>query len=326
MLRTHTFQMLTGQPQQLGAIAVFSLLVSVASGHTWTATDGRTIEGDFVSASKEAVTVRRSDGQTFVIPLARLSAGDRAWIGAQTPPSGPATSNVSGDSPKSIEGPFAALVTGDWALSEHKGLPFALYAGKDLNAAQKYPLILALHGKSQNDENGKQVSGWMKSFAKPDRYLANPCLIVAPLCYQPFGSTGNGWRDKPGEQAISLVKAIAKALPVDPKRIYVVGHSMGGFGVCHLMAKEPQLFAAGVPVSGYGDVGEAGRLMRQPLWLFQAADDKVVEVPGARDFAKALGRSKAFKYTEYPEGGHGIPGKVFEDAELVKWLFGQADK
>jgi len=224
---------------------------------------------------------------------------------------------------KPIGGPFASLITGDWALSEFNGLPFALYAGKDLNPAQKYPLVLALHGKSQNNDNGKQVAGWMKSFVKPERYESNPCIIVAPLCYQPFGATGGGWNDKPGEQTIALVRALTKALPVDPKRIYVVGHSMGGFGVCHIMARDPMLFAAGVPVSGYGGAAEEAKLARKPLWLFHATDDNVVPVAGARDFAKLFGHAKTFKYTEYPTGGHGIPGRVFDDEEVQKWLFSQ---
>jgi len=224
---------------------------------------------------------------------------------------------------KPVEGPFASLITGDWAPSTFNGLPFVLYAGKDLNASQKVPLVLALHGKSQNNENGKQVTGWMRSFAKPERYLSNPCIIVAPLCYQPFGATGSGWGDKPGEQTLALVKALIKALPVDSKRVYIVGHSMGGFGVCYLMARDPMLFAAGVPVSGFGGGAEEAKLARKPLWLFHAADDNVVPVAGARDFAKLFGRAKTFKYTEYPDGGHGIPGRVFDDEEVQKWLFSQ---
>jgi len=279
----------------------------------------------------------------FVVLLATLLLAAPARLCSQTPrpplvptprPATPSPSLVPTPRPalpgatgagtqKPIEGPFAALMTGDWALGEHGGLPFALYAGKDLNPGQKYPLVLGLHGKSQNNENGKQVGGWMKSFAKPDRYLENPCIIVAPLCYQPFGGTGSGWVDKPGEQTIALVRALMKALPVDPKRIYIVGHSMGGFGVCHLMAREPQLFAAGVPVSGYGGAAEEAKLARKPLWLFHAADDKVVPVAGARDFAKLFGRAKTFQYTEYPDGGHGIPGRVFDDEKVYKWLFSQ---
>src|SRR5262249_22662985 len=153
---------------------------------------------------------------------------------------------------KPITGPFASLVKGDWALSEFEGLSFAFYGGKELSAAEKYPLVLTLHGKSKNEENGKQGGGWMKSFAKPENYGARPCFIVAPLGGQPFAGEGTAWSSKPGEQTIKLVKALMKSLPVDPKRVYIAGHSMGGFGTCYLMAKELRLFAAGVPVSGSG--------------------------------------------------------------------------
>lgn len=218
----------------------------------------------------------------------------------------------------------ATLLTGEWALSEYRGLPFAIYGAKDLDASKKHPLILALHGKSDNNTNGQQVGGWMKSFAKPERYAKNPCIIVAPLCYQPFGGTGGGWSAKPGDQAIDLVKALEKALPaVDAKRIYVAGHSMGGFGTCHLIARAPQMFAAGIPVSGYASGTDLVSGQRTPMWLFHAADDAVVGVAGARAFAKASSRSKAFHYTEYPTGGHGIPSVVFEDEKLHEWLFAQ---
>ena len=281
-------------------------------------------------ATKHHGTVSPSSSPCCSWPRQRKPTRKRRlllWQPRRVSPSQPYSDTTAGSQPRPrrpVEGPFAALITGEWALSEHGGLPFALYAGKDLNAGQKYPLVLALHGKSTNNENGKQVSGWMKSFAKPERYQANPCIIVAPLCYQPFGATGSGWGDKPGEQTIALVRALMKALPVDPKRIYIVGHSMGGFGVCHLMARDPLLFAAGVPVSGFGGGAEEAKLARKPLWLFHAAqDDNVVPVAGARDFAKLFGRAKTFKYTEYPTGGHGIPGKVFDDEEVYKWLFSQ---
>jgi predicted peptidase len=219
----------------------------------------------------------------------------------------------------------ATLLTGEWVLSEYRGLPFAIYGAKDLDAAKKHPLILALHGKSDSNTNGPQVGGWMKSFAKPERYAKNQCIIVAPLCYQPFGATGGGWSAKPGDQAIDLVKALGKALPaVDAKRVYVIGYSMGGFGACHLVVRAPQMFAAAVPVAGYGTGIGAAAGQRTPMRLFHAADDTVVGVAGSRAFAKASSRAKTFHYTEYPTGGHGIGGQVFEDDKLHEWLFAQA--
>lgn len=304
-------------------VLLSSFVIGSVHSREWTSTDGKKLQADFVSLSGDQVVLRLGDGRTVPVSLTRLSASDQAFVKEQ--PVGEKPANATG-AVKKVEGPFASLLTGDWALSEFKGLPFAIYGAADLNAAQKYPLVLALHGKSQNNENGKQVGGWMKSFAKADNYKERPCIIVAPLCYQPFGGTGAGWYDKPGTQAIAMVKELMKSLPIDKDRIYITGHSMGGFGTCHLINTEPRLFAAGVAMSGCTGPESAGNLKKVPLWLFHAADDATVPVKGARDLAAALKRDKSFKYTEYPTGGHGIPPKVYDDPETHLWLFAQGLK
>ncbi len=292
------------------AITIF-LLGSVLWAREWTSADGRKLQADFVSANATHVTLKIA-GKDTLVPLNRLSAVDQAFVKEQ------ASKPVAA---KKIEGPFAELITGDWALSTHKDLPFALYGAKELDASKAYPLILALHGKSQNNENGKQVGGWMKSFTTEARYTKNPCIIVAPLCYQPYGGTGGGWSDKPGEEAVSLVKELLKSLPIDKERVYCVGYSMGGFGTCHLINSESRLFTAGVAVAGCTGPETAGTFKKVPLWLFHAADDATVKVDCSRALAEALKRDKDCKYTEYPTGGHGIVGKVFEEEEMHTWLF-----
>jgi predicted peptidase len=126
---------------------------------------------------------------------------------------------------------------------------------------------------------------------------------------------------------VDLVKKLMKSLPIDEKRVYVIGYSMGGFGTCHLMNAEPRLFTAGVAVAGCTGVDTANTFKKRPLWLFHAKDDEVVKVEGSQALAKGLERSeKTFKYTEFPTGGHGIIGKVFDDPEVHKWLFSQVEK
>jgi len=291
---------------------------SILSTHAreWTSSDGRKLQADFVSATATHVTLKIA-GKDTPLPLSRLSAADQAFVKEQ------ATKPVAA---KKVEGPFAPLIKGDWALSQHKDLPFALYAAADLDASKTYPLILALHGKSQNNENGLQVGGWMKSFVKEERYNKNPCIIAAPLCYQPYGGTGGGWSDKPGTEAVSLVKELLKSLPIDKSRVYCVGYSMGGFGTCHLINSELRLFAAGVAVAGCTGPDTAGTFKKMTLWLFHAADDAVVDVKYSRDLAEALKRDKECSYTEYPTGGHGIVGKVFEEDTLHEWLFAKGVK
>ena len=292
-------------------IPALFLIACSLHAREWTSSDGRKLQADFVSATATHVTLKIA-GKDTPVPLNRLSAADQAFVKEQ------ASKPVAA---KPVEGPFAELITGDWALSKHKELPFALYASKDLDASKSYPLILALHGKSQNDENGKQVGGWMKSFLKEDRFKNNPCIIAAPLCYQPYGGTGGGWSDKPGEEALSLVNELLKSLPIDKARVYCVGYSMGGFGTCHLTNSEPRLFAAGVAVAGCTGPDTAKTFKKVPLWLFHAADDNNVPVKSSRDLAEALKREPDCKFTEYPDGGHGIVGKVFEEKEMHTWLF-----
>ena len=312
-------------PKLLPALFL-ALLTSALPAREWTSADGRKLEADYVSATVDMVTLKRAaDGRTFTLAIRSLSTDDQVFIRNQTikPATAPAAPAAA---PKAIEGEYASLVTGDWALSQKGNLPFAFYGAKDLDASKTYPIILALHGRGQNNENGKQVGGWMKSFTKPERYEKNPCFILAPLGYQPFGGQGTAWNSAPGAEAIELLKDMIKKLPIDKTRVYAAGHSMGGFGTVHLMSQEKRLFAAGVPVAGCGGSSEAGILKRTPLWLFHAVDDDVVQISGSRSFAEAMGKSKTFKFTEYPDGGHGIAGKVFEDPEVHTWLFSQVNK
>jgi prolyl oligopeptidase family protein len=323
----------------LRLIFCLSLAAPCAPAREWTSADGKKLEADFISSTPDQVTLKRtSDGQVFTLPQSRFSADDQKWISQQRPavPGAPGDSLKPAIPPtvappgkpgappsKPIEGPFAALITGDWALSEQGGLKFALYGGKDLSAAEKYPLVLVLHGRSKNEENGKQVGGWMKSFTKPENYSERPCFIVAPMSAQPDAGEGRGYNGKELESVLKLVHALSKGLPVDPKRIYICGHSMGGYGTLHVMAHEPRLFAAGIPVAGTSNGDDAAALQRKPVWLFNATDDKLAPVAEARNFAKLMKNSKPFKFTEPPTGGHGVVAQVFEDPETHKWLFEQ---
>lgn len=292
---------------------LLALLIAASplSAREWTSSDGRKLQADFVSATDTHVTLKIA-GKDTPVPLNRLSMADQAFVKEQM--SKPTAA-------KKAEGAFASLITGDWALSQYKDLPFALYATADLDASKSYPLILALHGRSQNNENGLQVGGWMKSFTKEERYKKNPCIIVAPLGYQPFGGTGSAWSAKPGTEALALVRELLKSLPVNKERVYCVGYSMGGFGTCNLINTEPRLFAAGVAVAGCTGPETASTFKKVPLWLFHATDDATVEVKWSRDLWEQLKRDKECKYTEYPTGGHGIAGKVFEEEEMHTWLF-----
>lgn len=294
------------------------LLLSGARSREWTATDGRKLEAEFVSTTEDSVIVKRAaDGRTFTLPLKSLSKADQTWVKEEL------AKNV-----KPVEGPYAALLTGEWALSEDDGLPFALFGAKDLGASKRYPLVVALHERSPNAENGKQLGAVSKSFSEPARYEKNPCIIFAPLGYQPYGGQGIAWSKEPGIKSLATIQKLITSLPIDEDRVYVVGHAMGGMGSCQFAVKEPQRFAAVVAAAG-----NSGRnpvmveiFNRVPLWLFHAADDPIFDVEYTRNVVDGLKRSDTFKYTEYRSGGHDIAERVFKDDEVHDWIFQQRRK
>ncbi|MGJ8725921.1 MAG: prolyl oligopeptidase family serine peptidase [Roseibacillus sp.] len=293
---------------------ILALSLSSATARTWTSTDGKLLEATFVSATESEVTLKRDkDGKVFTIPLERLVEADHSFVEEQD--------DAPAQQTKKIEGDYAHLVTGEWVNAEHGNLPYAFYGGKQLDGNSKVPLVISLHGKSSNNENGLQI-GFARKFAESSNYEARPCLILAPLCYQPHGATGGGWDDEPGEETLSLLDDLLKNLPIiDENRIYVIGYSMGGFGTWHFLKEEPKLFAAGVPIAG--GANDVGKLRSMPIWSFHGAKDDVVSPASARNCAEELKRSKVFKYTEFPDAGHGIIGNVTNDTKMHEWLFEQ---
>lgn len=292
------------------------LLIGISFGREWTSSDGRKLQADFVSLEDGKVKMKRPNGQIITVPMDMLSEEDQTWAKAE------AVAPKLEETLAPIGGPYAKLVTGKWELSEENDVKFAFHGSLSLNGDKTYPLVLALHGKSKNAENGKQLAGWMKSFTTAENQAERPCYVLAPMSAQPQAGEGRGWQGDEAGRVVKLIKNMIKELNVDPDRIYVVGHSMGGAGTCYIMAEDSRMFAAAIPVAGYSSSGGNG-FFRKPIWIFHAENDDLVPVQRARDFAKSMKRNKKFKYTESATGGHSVVGPVFQDPETHVWLFDQ---
>ncbi|MFN0128292.1 MAG: prolyl oligopeptidase family serine peptidase [Verrucomicrobiales bacterium] len=303
-------------------LVAFLCLTLPLAARTWTSSDGRTLEADFVSATETSVTLKKAGGKPFTLELAKLSAEDQEFVKEQAAagakpapgkteekPAGPATA---------IAGPYAEHLKGEWSQFEGKGgLQGMLFGGKDLDAKTKYPLVIYLHGKG-NDVLSKAALGFANACSKEENYKERPCLIYAPQC-----PDENGWQGATGVNLMKTLKDLIKNLPVDEDRLYVIGYSMGGYGTFALLNDNPRMFAAGIPIAGGAQVGVAKNLRRIPVWIWHGEKDDVVPPDQSRAIAKALERVKTAKYTEVPGGTHGIGGEVEKNAEVHKWLFEQ---
>ncbi len=216
-----------------------------------------------------------------------------------------------------------------------KTLSYRLLKPDDYDPKQSYPLVVFLHGAGERGtDNTAQLVHGVKEFAKAETRKQYPCFLIAPQCPNgakwcevDWGADTHVMPKEPSEPArltLELIAALQKEYRIDPKRIYLTGLSMGGYGTWDLIARRPELFAAAVPVCGGADETTAATLAKIPVWAFHGDQDGAVKVSRSRNMIAALKKAGgAPKYTEYAGVGHNSWDKAYADAEMMKWLFDQ---
>ena len=285
---------------------------------TWTSTDGRSLEAEFISASERNLTLRRSsDGRRFTMALAKVSAADQEWVRE-------ALEALNGPKEKKPSGIFEGRLTEEWEKMEYESLKFRFYSEKRMNPRKRYPILIFLHGRgSGGSDNEKQLNGMVRNFATGRFAEKNPSFIFAPQC--PDDSVG--WRGDYLQDVIDLLKTAIKDLPVDEDRVYITGLSMGGFGTWSALAEAPDLFAAAVPVCGGGDPRTAKQIKKIPIWAHHGAADPVVSVDFTRRMVEALKKENGeIKYTEYDVASgvrHDAWTPCYSNPEVFEWIYEQ---
>jgi predicted peptidase len=199
-------------------------------------------------------------------------------------------------------------------------LRYAILKPAKIKPDTKYPLLVSLHGSG-----GRGNKKWQgncaanKVLSQPAMRQKYPCYIIAPTV-----GRNERWAGAPLAALIELIKSSLKKHPIDPDRIYVTGQSMGGAGTYSAILKEPNLFAAAVPVCGRGQPDQAKKIVHLPIWIFHGELDRVVPTITSRNMVTALvwAGGKPI-YTEYVGVGHNSWTPAYADEKLWKWLFAQ---
>ncbi len=161
---------------------------------------------------------------------------------------------------------------------------------------QGYPLLLVLHGYANNKF---ETTWYMGLQPMADRY--NLLLLIPNGSLEPRGrrfwnatevccDTRKSGVDDAGYLFALLDKAKAQ-YPVDPNRVYILGHSNGGYMAYRLACKKPELFQGIVSLAGAGSGREAQCSKAKALSVLQVHGDRdrVVRYDGSgRDSPSAL--------------------------------------
>ena len=170
--------------------------------------------------------------------------------------------------------------------------------------------------------------------------------VVAPTNRRPFGFN---WEDWGRLDALEVLDQAIEQLQIDPDRVYLTGHSMGGHGSWHLATLHPDRFAAVGPSAGWvsfwsyrpdrstgADSPLAAMVARATLpsrtlqmspnlaglgvYVLHGGDDEVVSADEARAVLARLEEFHGdFTYHEQPGVGHWWDLSDAPGADCVAW-------
>jgi pimeloyl-ACP methyl ester carboxylesterase len=193
-----------------------------------------------------------------------------------------------------------------------ENLPYAVFVSSKVTRDKKAPLVLALHGFSGNH-------GTFMRTAAVDAAEAGGYILVGAMGYSPSGSfgmpfgasgagPGRGGRggtpiggtavtdpvmvaELSEKDALYVLEMVRKEFNVDDRRIYLMGHSLGGGGALHMGEKYADKWAAVAPLApaAFGFEWTAqSKLRNVPLLIMQGEDDTTVRPASSQALADQL--------------------------------------
>lgn len=212
-------------------------------------------------------------------------------------------------------------------LIDGESYTYQLYVPPNAKSAKggKLPLMIFLHGIRERGSGG-YISGMFSTIIK--QYLKEvPAVILFPQC-RPNVYWSDPMMDK---MVMRQIEDVKNEFVIDKKRKYLVGVSMGGYGVWSFGSKYPKTFAALVSICGGSPLSDGNRFSpiaekigKTPAWLFHGSDDNVVQVSESRNMAAAIRENDGVvKYTEYEGVGHNVYLNAISEKELMPWILSQ---
>ncbi|GEM_PF-1237300 len=195
--------------------------------------------------------------------------------------------------------------------------PYSMLIPTSYDPGKAYPLVLLLHGA--------WVTGWAQNIVSydPKEWI----IQVAP-----HDRGNNRYRDVGQVDLDEVLDDVKRRYRIDDDRIFLAGHSMGGYGTWFQATRRPDRWAAISPQAGYADYvlyhpamndtrGSSGfqrklleewspllfaeNLRHIPAYIIHGAKDDNVAVEHSRKMAARLQElSYTFVYDENPDGGH----------------------
>src|SRR5262245_57920913 len=224
-------------------------------------------------------------------------------------------------------------------------MPYALFVSSKVTRDKKSPLIVSLHGLGGDQNTMVRENLRSVELAEQGGYL-----LVAPMGYnsggwygippgppRPAGANAAAQRGRGAgpprpviggtaitdvakvraaseKDVMAVLDMVRKEFSVDERRIYLMGHSMGGAGTYYLGSKYGKQWAAIAPIApaAMGMTNDRVKVLQAikdagvPMLVSMGDADEAVPVANVRKWAQTMKELQMnYEYKEYPGLSHG---------------------
>jgi dienelactone hydrolase len=153
------------------------------------------------------------------------------------------------------------------ARSDHTLQPYALYVPATL--APDPALVVLLHGHPQTEA---------EIMASP--YFRKMADETGTIVAAPYGRASYDFAPPADDEVYQVADEVAAAFHIAPRRVYLVGYSMGGFSVFKIAPQHPERWAAVMSIAGsvlYSESdGVIQALQKKPLYVVTGTKDESI--------------------------------------------------
>ena len=202
-------------------------------------------------------------------------------------------------------------------------LNYLFYYPNDLNLKDKNALVIFLHGSG---EFGSNIGGSFNSnttFANNmrDGKFQQRAVFLCPQC----NSSSKSWKNDCFGDLKTLIDRVVAQYNIDPNRISITGHSLGGGAVYDALAKWPGFFSAAAPLAPAGGSSNYAAMKGVKIAVFTGTNDGLYS--SSKNTVTKL-QQAGIEAKFYPlEGkGHAAQPPAFNEYNLIEWMIAQTRK
>ncbi|MGL6197131.1 MAG: prolyl oligopeptidase family serine peptidase [Thermoguttaceae bacterium] len=204
-------------------------------------------------------------------------------------------------------------------------IKYRLHVPQNIVPGKKYPLVVHLHGVGEagtdNTFSLAHLHSILPLMVGPEQQDFFLLVLQCPL-------DNRVWTFKPEKDGnldvvLAATEHVTKNNPIDKSRLSLFGLSSGGYGVWQLLIRNPDQFAAAVPVSCSATFSGTS-CPSASIWTFHNKQDGGVDTKSLSTAMNTLNRAGGYmKITQFDQGGHAAWRPAMDECNCFAWMIAQ---